>query len=377
MAHALEQQAKVSVSAIDHRLRTTIAEKDEKANVAFARLREQLQHEATQSLGQRDQQIVALKRQLQDVQDASEERERLHAAKLATQLDATSAQAAERERHLTAEFRDTMLRVQSEASRKDNEAQAIVSAMLRVQQENTERLLHNHASTTNTVVAGLVEKIEANLTTRDHSIALLASSQKAQADIAAATAAAQESFMRQMQSILDTAPRVRIASGSGGDEPPRNPRGSCSWADMSGNDNPAPRATSLRRYVSRIPRDPDPDPDDSGDDDADDDDDRDEEDDNELGTLIPTNGTTKPTRAIMRARLTLPAPVVKTHLTEVMTTTTTETTIRIMIRTVVTPPILCDWGVATLFVPRKLRRRSQLRSQLFPNPSSSARGRHP
>ena len=84
-----------------------------------------------------------------------------------------------------------------------------------------------------------------------------------------------------MQSVLDTAPKVRIASGSGGDEPPRNPRSSFSWADVSGNDNSAPRATSLRRSASRVPRDPDPDPDDSGDDDADDDDDREEEDDND------------------------------------------------------------------------------------------------
>ena len=123
-----------------------------------------------------------------------------------------------------------------------------------------------------------------------------------------------------------------------------------SWADVSGNDDPAPRATSLRHGASRAPRDPDPDPDDSGDDKW-----------TTMitsGTIIPTKGTTKPTRAIMRAKLTPSAPFANAHLMEVTTMMAMETMTRIMVRAVVTLSDLPDQGAATLLVLPRSRRRS-------------------
>ena len=235
-----------------------------------------------------------------------------------------------------------MLRMRSEVSHKDSDAQALVSAMLRAQQENTERLLQSHTSSTTAVVAGLMEKIEANMLTRDKRFELLASSQKAQADVAAASAAAQEMFMRQMQFIVSKVPTVLVASGSGGDDPPGNPQGGHSRADGYGDDKPARRATSLGRGICQASQDPDPD---GGDDDSDEDDDDPGEDDITSKMTVPTIGTTRQTHAITRVRPTPFAPSAKDHLTEVTTTTAMETMTRTTVRAVVTPSVLAGQGV--------------------------------
>ena len=128
-----------------------------------------------------------------------------------------------------------MSRVQFEVSKNDSDTHALGSAMMRSQHESTERLLASHTSSTATFVAGLMERIEANMTTRDTRIELLASSHKAQAEAAAASAAAQETFMRQMQLIVNQMPTIQVASGSGGDDPPRYPQGSRPSIEGHGN----------------------------------------------------------------------------------------------------------------------------------------------
>ena len=73
-AQASERQAKQSATTMVEQMRATLATKDESAAVSFGRLREQLQREATQTLEQRDQQLFALTRQMQQLQDAARDR---------------------------------------------------------------------------------------------------------------------------------------------------------------------------------------------------------------------------------------------------------------------------------------------------------------
>ena len=73
-AQASERQARQSADLVVEQLRSTLATKDESAAVSFDRLREQLQREANQTLEQRDQQILAMKRRMQEIQDAARDR---------------------------------------------------------------------------------------------------------------------------------------------------------------------------------------------------------------------------------------------------------------------------------------------------------------
>ena len=133
-----------------------------------------------------------------------------------------------------------------------------------------------------------MDKIEANMAIRDNRIELLASSQKAQAEAAAASAAAQDMFMRQMRLIVNKVPTLQVAFGSGGDDPPRHPRGSLPSVEGHGSGKLTLRVSSLGpiRPASSLTRghddgecrpSPDPDPD-GGDDDGNDDDDGEDDD---------------------------------------------------------------------------------------------------
>ena len=112
-AQAYERQAERSAATIVEQLRSTLATKDESAAASFDRLREQLQHEATQTLEQRDQHTHTLKRHMQQLQDAARDREHQHATQLAARLDSMNAQASYRERQVTTEFKDVIAMVQT------------------------------------------------------------------------------------------------------------------------------------------------------------------------------------------------------------------------------------------------------------------------
>ena len=61
-------------------------------------------------------------------------------------------------------------------TRKDAETQSLMSAMMRAQVENTERLLSSQATSTGQVMASILDKVEKSLSARDSRIDLLASS---------------------------------------------------------------------------------------------------------------------------------------------------------------------------------------------------------
>ena len=143
---------------------------------------------------------------------------------LVKRFETVIVQAAAREARVAEQARGMLNSVHDVVRMGEERASTTIASTLRLQNEQQERMLVAHASSTHSLVGGLKASVERCLIDYDSRIDLVATSQKAQAEAATQQAQAQHHFLRQVQSMMAEAPAMRVVAGGNGDEPPRCPR---------------------------------------------------------------------------------------------------------------------------------------------------------